>query len=155
MHRWITRLLAVGFIASSLLAWLLYCGCNGDGRESFGDKHEWSILQVLEYRSRGTSISGLEFSQHEKYRIVALPAVTGERMWIMLNPQSPPYYKQMPQTNYTLTEGQYQQIVRTQHPTATVEVCLSSHLQREPLKASKSSNHAMELTASRRFTSFQ
>ena len=147
MYRWTVLLLVIGFVISSLLAWLLYSGCNGDGRESLGDKREWSILQVLEYRSRGTPISGLEFSQHEEYRIVALPAVTGGRTWIMLNPQSPPYYKQMPQTNYTLTEDQYQQIVRTHHPTSTVEECLSSHVQREPLKAIKSPNQAMQRTA--------
>lgn len=130
MYRWATLLFASGFAISSLLAWRLYSGCDGDGAESFGDKHEWSILQVLESRSRGTAISQLEFSQHEEYRIVALPALTGERTWIMLNPHSPPFYKQMPQTNYSLTEEQYQQIVRTQHPTSTVELCLSSHVQR-------------------------
>ena len=111
-------------------SWLLYTHCNGDGRESFGDKHEWSILQVLESRGRGTPVSGLEFSQHEEYRMLALPAVTGERIWIMLNPQSPPYYKQMPHTDYTLTEEQYWQIVRAQRPISTVDECLSSHVQR-------------------------
>jgi hypothetical protein len=113
-------------------SWLLYTHCNGDGRESFGDKHEWSILQVLESRGRGTPVSALEFSQHEEYRILALPAVTGERIWIMLNPQSPPYYKQMPQTDYTLTEEQYWQVVRTQRPISTVDECLSSHVRRAP-----------------------
>jgi hypothetical protein len=113
-------------------AWLLYTHCDGDGRESFGDKHECSILQVLESHGRSTPISGPEFSQHEKYRILALPAVTGERVWIMLNPQSPPYYKQMPHTDYTLTEEQYLQIVRTQRPISTVDECLFSHVRRAP-----------------------
>jgi len=130
MARWTTPLLALGLLASSGFAWLLYSRCNGDGRESFGDKHEWSILQVLESRGRGTPISGLEFTQHEEYRILALPAVTGERIWIMLKPQSPPYYKQMPHTDYTLTEEQYREIVDTQRPISTVDECLSSHVQR-------------------------
>ena len=130
MPRWATPILAVLFVASSALAWLLYSRCDGDGRESFGDKHEWSILQMLEARGRGTPISGLEFSQHDEYRILALPAVTGERIWIMLNPQSPPYYKQMPHTDYNLTDEQYWQIVRTQKPISTVDECLSSHVQR-------------------------
>jgi len=80
MHRWATPILAGLFVVSSALAWLLYSHCDGDGRESFGDKREWSILQVLEARGRSTPISGLEFSQHEEYRILALPAVTGERI---------------------------------------------------------------------------
>ena len=129
MPRWITPLLAIALLGSSAFAWLLYLHCNGDGRESFGDKHEWSILQVLESRGRGTSISDLEFTRYEEYRILSLPAVTGERIWIMLNPQSPPYYKQMPHTDYTLSEEQYWQIVRTQHPISTVDECLSSHVQ--------------------------
>ena len=128
MPRWITPLLAIGFLFSSALAWLFYSRCDGDGRESFGDKHEWSILQMLDARGRGTPISGLEFSQHEEYRILALPAVTGERIWIMLNPQNPPYYKQMPHTDYTLTEDQYRQIIDTQRPISTVDECLSSHI---------------------------
>ena len=130
MPRWTTTLLALAFLGSSAFALPLYSRCNGDGRESFGDKHECSILQTLEARNRDKPISGLEFSQHEEYRILALPALTGERVWIMLNPQSPPYYKQMPHTDYTLTEEQYQQIVRTQRPISTVDECLSSHVQR-------------------------
>ncbi|SRR6266487_1956563 len=113
-------------------AWLLYAHCDGDGRESFGDKHEWSILETLEARHRDSRISALEFSRDEDYRIVSLPAVTAERIWIMLNPQSPPYYKQMPHTDYTLSEDQYQEIVRTQRPISTVDECLSSHVRRAP-----------------------
>jgi hypothetical protein len=130
MARWTTPLLILALLGVSAFAWLLYSRCNGDGRESFGDKHEWSILQMLEARGRGTPISALEFSQHEEYRILALPAVTGERIWIMLNPQNPPYYKQMPHTDYTLTEDQYSEILRTQRPISTVDECLSSHVQR-------------------------
>ena len=130
MHRWAIPLLAFGFLATSALAWLFYSRCDGDGRESFGDKHESSILETLEARGRGRPIAGLEFSQYEEYRILALPAVTGERIWIMLNPQSPPYYKQMPHTDYTLTEEQYREIVDTQRPISTVDECLSSHVQR-------------------------
>jgi hypothetical protein len=105
---------------------------TGDGRESFTDKHEWSIMQLLHARRGTDPISGLEFSQHEDYRIVSLPAVTGERIFIMLNPQSAPYYKQMPHTDYELSEDQYLQIVRTQKPTSTVDECLSSHIRRTP-----------------------
>jgi hypothetical protein len=80
MPRWTTTLLALAFLGSSAFALLLYSRCNGDGRESFGDKHECSILETLEARNREKPISGLEFSQHEEYRILALPALTGERV---------------------------------------------------------------------------
>jgi hypothetical protein len=130
MPRWATPLLAALLVASSALAWFFYSRCDGDGRESPGDKSEWSILEMLEARGRGRPISGLEFSQEGEYRILALPAITGERIWIMLNPQNPPYYKQIPHTDYTLTEDQYSQILRTHRPISTVDECLSSHVQR-------------------------
>jgi hypothetical protein len=130
MARWTTPLLILALLGARGFVWLLYSRCNGDGREWFGDKHEWSILQMLEARGRGTPISALEFSQYEEYRILTLPAVTGDRIWIMLNPQNPPYYKQIPQADYALTDEQYQQIVRTQKPISTVDECLSSHVQR-------------------------
>jgi hypothetical protein len=113
-------------------AWLLYSRCDGDGRESFGDKHESSILESLEARQHESAISAIEFIQHEGYRIACVPGLKGERVWIMLNPQSPPYYKQMPHADYTLSEDQYLQIVRTQRPISTVDECLSSHVRRAP-----------------------
>jgi hypothetical protein len=50
----------------------------------------------------------------------------------MLNPKSPPYYEQVPQTEYSLSEEQYSQITRNYRPISTVEVCLSSHVQGKP-----------------------
>ena len=113
-------------------AWLLYTRCDGDGRESFGDKHESSILESLEARHHGSAISAVEFTQHNDYCIACVPGLNGERVWIILNPQSPPYYKQMPQADYALSEDQYLQIVRTQRPISTVDECLSSHVRRAP-----------------------
>jgi len=95
------------------------------------DKFEWPVLQSLEANHRGTAISAVEFTQHDDCRIICVPAFDGQRTWIMLNPQSPPYYKQMPQTEYTLSDAQFSQIRRDYHPISTVEICLSSHVQRK------------------------
>jgi hypothetical protein len=98
-----------------------------DGRERFGDKHEWSILQSLEAKQQDTPISGLEFSQFEEYYIVSLPAAgESKRIWIMLNPQNPPFYKPLPQANYSLSREQYDRIIATRHATSTVEEVLAS-----------------------------
>ena len=129
-HRLTSSLLGVSLLIIGGLVWYLCLGCSGDGRESFGDKHEWSILQSLEATHRETAVSGIEFTQDEDYRIISLPSVTGERLWIMLNPESPPYYKQMGRGNYDLSEEQYWQIVRTWHPISTVDECLESHVRR-------------------------
>ena len=131
MHRWIIPL-TVGFVLSTVIAGLLYWSCNGDGREAFGDKHEWSILQTLEARGRSTPVSTLEFSEYERYHIVSLKATTGERVWIMLNPHSPPYYKQMPPADYILTEEQLRKILQSRRAISTVEECLRSHVQHAP-----------------------
>jgi hypothetical protein len=129
-HRLISSLLGVSLLVIGGLVWYLRLGCSGDGRESFGDKHEWSILQSLEATHRDTAVSGIEFTHHEDYSIISLPSVTGERLWIMLNPESAPYYKQMGHGNYELSEEQYWQIIRTWHPISTVDECLASHVRR-------------------------
>lgn len=129
-HRLISSLLGISLLIIGGLVWHLDLGCSGDGRESFGDKREWSILQSLEATHRDTAISGIEFTQYEDYRIISLPSVTGERLWIMLNPKNAPYYKQMGHGNYDLSEDQYWQIVRTWNPISTVDECLKSHMRR-------------------------
>ena len=114
-------------------ALFLHMTCTGDGRESFRDKFEWSVLQSLEAQHRNTAIFTTEFTKHEDCQIICIPASNGERIWIMLNPHSPPYYKQMPPCeNYSLSEEQYQQIVRDYRPISTVDECLRSHIRRKP-----------------------
>ncbi len=100
----------------------------GDRRESFGEKHEWGMLQGLEGDHRSSPISNLEFTNVQDRTIICLPALSGGRIWIMLNPQSPPYYKQMPQGQYVLSKAQLDQIARQGNPTSTVEACLASHV---------------------------
>lgn len=109
--------------------WYRCVGCNGDGRESFGDKHEWSVLEVTVAGARKTAICAPEFTEEEGYRVVCLTGVTGGRVWVMLNPKSAPYYKQMPQSDYILTRKQFDLVVRVGHPISTVVECMSSHLQ--------------------------
>lgn len=130
MHRAPVLLLAV-FVAGGLGWYFHPPSCTGDGRESLLDKREWSILQALEFRRRGAPITGIEFTTDEDYKIICLPGVSGGRVWIMLNPKRPPYYKQLPQEDYTLSEDQLAEILRTQQPISTVEECLSSHARRK------------------------
>jgi len=89
-------------ISNGVFAYL-YVTSNGDGRESFGDKHEWGILQLLEYNHRQKPITKIEFFDIEGYHIICIPSESGHRVWIMLNPKHPPYYKQMPQNQYALS----------------------------------------------------
>jgi hypothetical protein len=131
INRITSTLLAISLLVIVGLIWYFRAMCTGDGRESFGDKYECSILESLEARYRDAPISSIELSQHEAYRIISLRSTTGERLWIMLNPKSAPYYKQIPQGEYAISEDEYWQIVLDWHPISTVDECLSSHVRRK------------------------
>jgi hypothetical protein len=101
-----------------------------DGRESPGDKREWSVLQSLEAESRGTPTNSLLFRTVHEFEVVGIPAGDGRGpIWIMLNPSHSPFYKQMPKGDYALSEQQFEEIVSGRHITATVHDVLRSHLQ--------------------------
>ena len=122
-------LLALGLLAVIGTAVYIWVSCAVDGRESPGDKHEWSILQTLEARHRDSPISDLEFSNYDGYHILCVPgADSGKRVWIMLDPRNPPFYKQLPHDGYSISRQQYERITITRHATSTVEESLSSHV---------------------------
>lgn len=51
------------------------------------------------------------------------------RLWIMLDPQSPPFYKQIPANlNFSLTDNEFDSILRSGNPISTVQQALESHL---------------------------
>ena len=107
------------------------CGSGnpGDGRESGTDKHEWSILQNLEYQNR--EVTGLEFSFIEKndYAIVQIPHNSKKgACYIMLNPKSAPFYKQMPTKQYNLSKEQYNSIQAHPKTITTVARAVESHV---------------------------
>ena len=104
------------------------CGRPGDGREGGSDKIEWSILQSLEATHRDSPIHDIECSEDNGYHIVCLPRVGDQkRVWIMVDPKSPPYYKQLPPGDYSLTKDQINMIREKTNPTSTVLEVLESH----------------------------
>jgi hypothetical protein len=116
--------------AVALLLLLFGCSPAADGRESPGDKREWSILQSLEYQAREQHLDPIQFRVIEEFEIVGIQRVGDPSViWIMLNPSSPPFYKQMPQGNYALSSEQFQAIITGHRVTSTVEEVLRSHVQ--------------------------
>jgi len=111
-------------------AFLASCGRPGDGREGGSDKHEWSILQVLESTHRSTPISGVEVTAQGDYKVASLMADDGTtRLWIMLDPSSPPFYKQKPSNhNFSLTKVDLEKIRTEGSPITTTYQALESHL---------------------------
>jgi hypothetical protein len=108
--------------------------CNGrpgDGREGGTDKLEWSILQGYEAKSRETGINNIEYHKSDECNVVCLPSEgTGKRIWIMMDAKSPPFYKQIPDNNYSLIEGQFSEIQRRTNPTSTVLEAMRSHVRK-------------------------
>ena len=113
-----------------LAASLTSCGRPGDGQESGSDKREWSILQAFEANNRSTPVLGVEMTEHEDYKIASLMAEDGiTRLWIMLDPASPPFYKQMPSNhNFSLTKDELEKIRVEGTPITTTYQALKSHL---------------------------
>jgi len=112
-------------------ALILFAGCGrpGDGREGGSDKQEWSILQDLEAKHRGEKIKTIEFLEVDGYQIMCIPRDGDNiRLWIMADPKSPPFYKQLPSGNYLLTKENIQEIQSRANPTSTVLEALESHL---------------------------
>jgi hypothetical protein len=116
---------------SFLLAALLLTGCGPaiDGRESFGDKREWSILQAREYQARTTVVSAPSFTSSDEYVLLVVPDSHGAKnVWIMLTPRHPPFYKQMPRGNYTISQSLFELISHKHLASSTVEEVLASHV---------------------------
>jgi hypothetical protein len=113
-----------------LAALMVSCGRPGDGQESGSSKSEWSILQTLEGSNRGTKISNPEVTDYEEHVILSLMARDGvTRLWIMLDPKSPPYYKQMPpKLNYDISETELEKVRTTANPISSTYQTLESHL---------------------------
>lgn len=105
------------------------CSPSVDGRESFGDKREWSILQSREYGARQDVVAVPKFTSTDGYALLVVPSSDGSKnIWIMLSPQNPPFYKQLPQGNYTISRGLLDAASRQGIASSTVQEVLASHV---------------------------
>lgn len=103
-------------------------GCsNQDSQESLREKQEWAILQAAESSHRNTAISEPIFETDDQYELMSVRGFNGQNIWIMLHPNSPPYYKQMPQGNYVVPQALVDKLVREKQVSYTVEQVLKSH----------------------------
>ena len=113
-----------------LIACLL-CACSAgtDGYESPSAKREFSILQVVEYNSRQKVVANPTFISNEEYVLLVVPNTSKDRnIWIMLKPQSPPFYKQMPRGDYQIQKELFDVVANKRLASSTVEEVLASHV---------------------------
>ena len=64
----------------ALLAVVILASCGGDGRESPGDKREWSVLQNLEFETRDARTNEIQFRTVDNYELMAVPRETDSRL---------------------------------------------------------------------------
>ena len=105
------------------------CTTADDGGESFGNKSDWSALQGLEYDSRGKILQAPVWRAVGDSRVLGVPSNDGKKnIWILLNPQASPFYKQMPRGNYSISQAQLDEIIQGKSASATVVEALASHV---------------------------
>jgi len=113
---------------ASVIALVAACA-NGDGSESIGDKFEWSILQGVEIQNRGKIPTSPEFATSQGYELMAVPSLDGRtRIWVMLWPKSPPFYKQMPGGNFAISRELWLKLQADRKVSSTVSSALRSHV---------------------------
>ncbi len=64
------------------------------------------------------------------YELLVMPGADRKNIWVMLNPTAPPYYKQLPEGQFSLSKAYVTQLSQTKRVGYTTGVVLS-HLARE------------------------
>ena len=122
---------AAPLLFRSMVLTALACSCSVDtgGRESPGDKTEWSVLQGVEYKGRGAPAAAPEITKVQGYDVLRVPSASGKgNFWILLSPEAPPFYKQMPRGDFHLTRSQLDHVLRASRVSSTVEEVLESRV---------------------------
>ena len=114
---------------ATLPIFLLLTACNSadpNARETVGEKSEWSVLQSIEFSERGKLKAQPALFSIQSYDLLVVPGLEKQNIWIMLNPTSPPYYKQMPEGQFSLPRSYVEQLIRQKKLGYTVEQVLLS-----------------------------
>jgi hypothetical protein len=99
---WIVFLVAVWGASSAM----------GGGENELLSKHDWSVLQSVEYRYR-ESPSGehlLLVEQWGKHFAGVLSTQGSQRIWILLDPDHRPFVKQLPKGDYHINSTEFERI---------------------------------------------
>lgn len=96
-----------------------------------GSKSEYSILQIVEERERHSDIKDVAFRTVEDYTVAGFPADAGKgNVWILLYPKHSPYYKQIPQLQFTISKAVLNRIQDSRKASETVIAVLETRVTR-------------------------
>ena len=108
--------------------WLIYRGIFSN--EELASKPEWSIVQSVESQDRDEPSHKVEIVKIDEYSLLGIPVNDArKKIWIMLNPRNPPYYKQIPQGSYALSREDLKRVLASGGVSSTVANCLESHVE--------------------------
>jgi hypothetical protein len=114
----------ISLVVAAVICTLVACS---DDPESPQAKHEWSILQTVEYSTRAMPISAPEFRTEAEYELMCVRGQSGTRIWIMLKPGAAPYYKQMPAAQFSVSKSLVNKLVLERRVSDTVAHVLRVH----------------------------
>jgi len=100
-------------------------GC--EAVENVKSKDEYGILQVIEYEQRGSSVSVVEIVEKNGYWAAGFRAGSGDgNVWVLLNARYSPYYKQVPEGPFKVSQQSIDAVRRTLHVSKEVLAVLES-----------------------------
>lgn len=106
----------------------------GNGENELLSKHDWSVLQSVEYRYRevATDEHVLIVEQWGKHLVGVLSTQGDQRLWILLDPNNKPFVKQLPNGEYRISALEYKRILAFGNIHPEVRTALSNAVQAEP-----------------------
>lgn len=108
-----------------MLLTMTMCSC-GRGQGSLEAKHESSLIEAAS-ANVGT-FTQVEIVNRDDYNYCVIPRSSGN-VWIMLNPKFEPFYKQMPNGQYSISKQDFKKIQGSGLASSTVLRCLESHIE--------------------------
>jgi hypothetical protein len=99
--------------------------------ETPGEKSEWSTLQAIELQTRNNSLSEPVVRLVFEREVLGVKGASGDNIWILLRPESPPFYKQIPEGQYDLPAALVEKLEHERRLSYTVGAVLRSHVRQK------------------------
>jgi hypothetical protein len=131
MNRSAFRCAALALSLSAALGLAVKACSNPELREMPGEKEEWSILQATELQTRDIRLGEPVIRNLYGQDVLGLKGASGQNVWILLKPASPPFYKQLPDGQYDVPIALIERLQRERRLSYTVNMVLHSHV-RQP-----------------------
>lgn len=128
MGRPIFRCGSFAVLLSIATGFLVHACDNPNLVETFGEKAELSVLQGIELQEREYPLTEPVIRIFGDSEVLGVRGIAGSNIWVLLNVQSPPFYKQLPKGNYEIPETLVRKLQQEQRASYTVIHVLQSHV---------------------------